>query len=317
MPSDLLRNLVRQAGVPQLLEILSEKLSGSQLNSLLMEVFRRKAEAYSPPTLLRNYLQNKFVAPAASYDWLPFMEWELERLQAAQEHGFEPLELSPVGPLGACSAMAKVDQNKVLTALRGTEVVADATNMLALEAAARRQSVEARNGTLKLCTVHRHLRTQVPDIPGFTPHFRIFCMVSAGRDSGSYTFEKQSFIDHFSFYWELLTTQLGFKGGQIQLQWFLPSGPQHDPKMLETLQALAATHWPQVQQSTTDSLSGDYYIHVQCKIKVLVQDTWFEIADSGAVNWTQQLLQDRKERAWISGLGTQLLYNLVLRSDQV
>lgn len=282
-----------------------------------MEVFRRKAGACSPPTLLRNYLQNKFVAPASAYDWLPFMQWELERLRLAQTHGFTPLELSPVGPLGVCSAMAKVDQNKVLTALRGTEVVADTTNMLALEAAARRQSIAARSDMIKLCTVHRHLRTQVPAVPGFTPHFRICCMVSAGRDSGSYAFEKQSFIDHFSFYWELLTSQLGFMGEQIQLQWSRPKGPLHDPKLLETLQSLAATQWPLVLQNTADSLSGDYYIHVQCKIKVLVKDTWFEIADSGAVEWTQLLLQDRKERAWISVLGTQLLYNLALWSDDV
>jgi hypothetical protein len=38
----------------------------------------------------------------------------------------------PVAPLGACAIMGHASQNKVLSALRGTEVVADPTNVMAL-----------------------------------------------------------------------------------------------------------------------------------------------------------------------------------------
>lgn len=35
---------------------------------------------------------------------------------------YTPVQLSPVAPLGSCSVVATVDQNKVVSAVRGTEV---------------------------------------------------------------------------------------------------------------------------------------------------------------------------------------------------
>jgi len=53
--------------------------------------------------------------------------------------GFELLTLSPVLPLGAHSAVAAVDPRNVVATVRRTEVAADPTNGLALEAAAPRR----------------------------------------------------------------------------------------------------------------------------------------------------------------------------------
>ncbi|HMI65132.1 MAG TPA: hypothetical protein VK517_03810, partial [Cyclobacteriaceae bacterium] len=71
--------------------------------------------------------------------------------------------------------IALVDQNKVVSALRGTEVVADATNLLALESSKRRKSSRFDNEAIHLCTLHRHVRAQaIPRGKGFTPHFKVF-----------------------------------------------------------------------------------------------------------------------------------------------
>src|SRR5205807_148634 len=56
-------------------------------------------------------------------------------------NGYRPLELPPVCPHGTNSLVATVNQNKVISTIRNTEVVADSTNVLALECALRRRSL--------------------------------------------------------------------------------------------------------------------------------------------------------------------------------
>ena len=63
------------------------------------------------------------------------MAVETEVLAAAAQ--FEAVELSPLAPLGVCSVVGLASQNKIVSALRGTEVVSDPTNVLALECARR------------------------------------------------------------------------------------------------------------------------------------------------------------------------------------
>src|SRR6185369_4684835 len=87
--------------------------------------------------------------------------------------------LSPLAPLGVCSAVGRASQNKVVSALRGTEVVADPTNVLALECARRLR--EDPEQVVRLATCHRAVRAQAhPKLPGYAPHFRIFCLASGG-----------------------------------------------------------------------------------------------------------------------------------------
>src|SRR5512138_2963172 len=127
MANPTLDALLKKTSDPELLKKLTETLSGSELNSLLLELFREKSTAISPTDLLTHYQQNRFVQPS-SIDAITFLKAELTLLAIGKQAGFMPMELSPLAPLGNCSALALVDQNKVVSALRGTEVVADATN---------------------------------------------------------------------------------------------------------------------------------------------------------------------------------------------
>ena len=153
----IIERIQRKTDTADLVQLLAA-LPSSDLNSLLMEVMRQKAERMTPGELLGNYVSNRFVQPSA-VDFIPFLTFELDLLQQAQKAGFEPLELSPVSPLGSCAAVATVNQGKILSALRSTEVVADATNLLALEMTNRRKKEQFDPSPLRLCTVHRHLRT--------------------------------------------------------------------------------------------------------------------------------------------------------------
>src|SRR5215467_13568796 len=125
-------NLVaKKMGYPDLLNDLSEKLSASELNTLLLEVFRIRAKKMRPGELLRQFEKNRFASPS-EVDTINFNEFEMRCLKLAKSKGFIPITLSPLTPFGTCSVVAFVDQNNVVTALRGTEVVSDATNVFAL-----------------------------------------------------------------------------------------------------------------------------------------------------------------------------------------
>ncbi len=98
-----------------------------------------------------------------------------------------------------------IDQNNVLTTIRNAEVLGDPTTALALECWRRRRD-QSRGGSgeaVRLCCSQRLVRLQPFDEPGYTPHFRLFALVSAGRDTGSHAFEIQNLGEHIRFYLRL------------------------------------------------------------------------------------------------------------------
>jgi hypothetical protein len=128
MPEGLLERIGRELGGAELIDRLI-RLAPSDLQSLLLSVFARAAQRVSPAGLLEQYETNRFARPSEAE---PRLLVEIDRLAwSLLPEGYVPLELSPVSPLGTSSAVATVHQNKVLSASRGTEVVADSTNVLA------------------------------------------------------------------------------------------------------------------------------------------------------------------------------------------
>ena len=212
MSRQIIERILRQAQAPDLIDVLVDRLSPSDLQSVLLEVYRRRASVLAPSDLVRQYAQNRFVQPA-QVD--PQALLEFERLAySLLPPGFQALELAPVCPLGTNSAVAPVDQNKVLTTIRNTEVCADVTGVLALEAARRRRSLYRQEGhpgdETRLCASHRVLRAQRFDGPASFPHFRILNLCTAGRDRGSYSFETASLVEHIGYFIRLIETSRAF-----------------------------------------------------------------------------------------------------------
>ena len=56
--------------------------------------------------------------------------------------------------------------------------------------------------------------------------------------------------------------------------------------------------------------ASGYYRGVQFKLYILRDGGEREIADGGFVDWTQRLLENRKERLLISGFGLELLVKM-------
>jgi hypothetical protein len=171
---------------------LAEGMAGTELWSLLLEVLRERAGARTPADVLGQHRRDTFVQLAA-VDQRTSVELDNHLLAAAA--GFEALELSPVAPLGTCSSIALTDQHRVLSALRGTEVVSDPTNVLALECADR--LMRKPDVPVRLATSHRVLRAQrVPDRPAHTQHFRLFVLATGGREVAGHGFVVQAMVEH-------------------------------------------------------------------------------------------------------------------------
>ena len=54
-----------------------------------------------------------------------------------------------------------------------------------------------------------------------------------------------------------------------------------------------------------------YYKGIQYKVDIKVNGKVYEIGDGGFVDWTQQLLQNRKERMLSTGIGFDLMYRIM------
>jgi hypothetical protein len=301
---EILEKIQHRTGI-DLVTILAEELSGSELNSLLLEVFDKKASQLKPSQLLQQYRTNRFVQPAA-VDVLQLRAKETRTLQLLEQHGFVPLELSPVSLLGTCSAVAPVSQKKIISATRGTEVLSDATNAIALHIAAQKKQKEAAT-VQQYCTTHRHVRTPPVKIKGHSPHFTIACWVSAGPDTGSYTFETNAIREHFQILQAVLKQVF-----HVEVQYFKlqpRTGYKQGDQLLSRAFDNIRNDFPVVLD--TSAAANDYYQGIQYKAIIRVDGEEIEIADGGFVNWTQQLLENKKERCFITGLGIDYLSQIM------
>jgi hypothetical protein len=179
---------------PAAYDALTRGLPASRLWSLLLDVVEARAAGRRYGELVEQWDRDRFVQPAI-VDQRSLVEIDRHLLGATA--AFESIELSPVAPLGVCTLMGHASQNKVLSALRGTEVVSDPTNVLALECARRLRRDPAT--VVRLATSHRCVRAQpIPKERGFTANFRIFCLVSAGLERQNHGFVVDAMAEHIN-----------------------------------------------------------------------------------------------------------------------
>jgi len=104
MEDKIARHIGGKLGIPNLVELLAEGLTGSELNSLLLAVYKKKVEGIRPTLLLQQYRANRFVHPADP-DMIGMLEWGLGALRDLRGCNFQPVELSPVAQWGSCSVV--------------------------------------------------------------------------------------------------------------------------------------------------------------------------------------------------------------------
>jgi hypothetical protein len=282
---------------------LVEEMAPSELWSLLLEIFARRAAARRPSEVLRQWERDRFTPPAAT-DQRTILRMDTALLDVAAAAGFETIELSPVAPLGTCAAVALTGQNRVLSALRGTEVVSDPTNVFALECARRMKRVPTE--TVRLATTQRVVRAQpAPRGPGFAQHFRLFALGSGGIEARDHAFVVGEMVAHARAHLAALDA-LGAEGYALGERSFtLWSTPARAALADRVAEALAPTGVPIARAA----LERPYYtggLRFMLFARSPEGDP-LPLSDCGAFDWLTRLTSNRRAVYVASGLGTQLV----------
>jgi hypothetical protein len=311
----IIDRIEREAGIPSLANILTTRLAPTDLQSLLLEVYGRRAKKREPKTLLEDHVSNRFARPSETKP-LRLLEWDRIAFRLLPR-AFQPIELSPVCPLGTVSALTSLSQDWTVSTIRNTEVVADSTNVLALECAVRRR--EQRNfsagkaASVHLASSHRLLRGQKFGVgPGTRQHFRILALCSAGRDSGNLRFETETLSLHIRFYLAALRKFLGTRAGLRVAVSDLGSKVARPIVLSELVEKLQAAY-KKVEVGVDQGREQGRGYYWQLCFKIFATPSKgreHELVDGGDVNWTQKLLNNAKERLIISGCGSERLCEL-------
>jgi hypothetical protein len=205
MPSRIAHRIERALGMVGLVDALASKLPASDLRSLLMEVYQARAAEVEASDIQAQSERDTLMAPS-TVSARDLMVFDSAAFQAASE--FAALDLSPVCPFAAAYTLGGTSQNNVVTTIRNAEALGDPTLSLALEAGRRRRSTDV----VRLCASQRVIRLQPFDVPGYSPHFRLFGLVTAGRDRGSFRFETAHLLEHVRVYLRIfrMLTGAGF-----------------------------------------------------------------------------------------------------------
>ncbi len=285
---------------PELARWLSS--SASETTPDLLELARNQARKRRPADLLVQRERDAFVQPSEVEQRILH---RLDGLALDAASQFEALQLSPVAPLGVCSAIAPTSQDRTLSANRGTEVVSDPTNVLAVECATRLQSDPTR--VVRLCTLHQVLRAQpLPKHAGFSRHFRLFTPVVGGAARPEDGLEVEAIAEIVGVFDRLMnaceTIGSSFPGRRARI-----FKSEARAVLAARVRKALETSYPHLGLEEV-SLESTYYAGLRV---MLLADApaaaGINIADIGVFDWIEKLLSNRRMRFVAGGFGLELV----------
>lgn len=283
-------------------EWLEHDVPNSDLRTLLLAMAAERAERVQPSDLISAWRRDAFVRPAASDPRrLAVIEAELWAMLPAD---FDGVELSPTTPLGSVTATTALSENRVVSTTRLTEVVSDSTNVLAIEASARRLS--GTRGPVDLAASHRQLRAQRFG-PGTSQHFRLFALVSSARDIGSGRTEASLLLRHLSYWSAVLAALVPARSPTIELSVW-DDGPVAE-RVADTVRPALGVGTVPLVDDPARSRGRGYYTGVA--LRLAADDGSVELGDGGLTTWTARLTGNRKERCLVSCIATERLAGLL------
>ena len=309
--SKIIHRIEQRVGIPNLSNILADKLTPTDLQSLLLSVYQKRVLRRNPRNVLLDYQTNKFKVPSQTSPLL-LLEWDRTAFSHLPDE-YKPIELSPVGPFGSVSSVAPISQDWILTTVRNLELISDTTNILALECAVRRQKfLQIKNtkaAEVHLACSHRVVRSQRYESSNLLQHFRLFSLCSAGRTMGDLRFELKSISTYIQFY---VNSIRSFLGNDVAFQVVLLdiSPDSQNTTMLSDFITTLNTQVENVKvhSEIEPKEKKDYYQNIRFRIYCNQNNGQeVELVDGGAVDWTQKFLNNAKERLVISGIGSERL----------
>ena len=215
-----------------------------------------------------------------------------QRLWEAVPPDFAGVTLSPLTSLGTGSHLGGRGQNRVITTMRGTELIADPTHALALEASKLR-----RNGHARVHLATHARATHAPDPEEGAAHELMFALCSSAPDGGGMSTEAELLDLHLDYWREVMGALVPH--GRVQLvvwdatlgQLLESRGSRDD---LIVVQAPDKTPWRNPYAAAAFRLVADGEHAVL-------------LGDGGFVPWTQALTRNRKDRCLVSGISVDAL----------
>ncbi len=271
-------------------DALLKGLTSVELRTILADVARARAGALTPADLIKRWREDPTLAPS-TVDPRAVLTLTQQLWQAVPPD-FAGVTLSPLTSLGTGSHLGGRGQNRVITTMRGTELIADPTHALALEASKLR-----RNGHARVHLATHARATHAPDPGEGAAHELMFALCSSAPDGGGMSTEAELLDLHLDYWREVMGALVPH--GRVQLvvwdntlgQLLESRGSRDD---LIVVQAPDKTPWRNPYAAAAFRLVADGEHAVL-------------LGDGGFVPWTQALTRNRKDRCLVSGISVDAL----------
>ena len=270
-------------------EALLRTLNPIELRTILADVARSRASDQTPADLIKRWREDKLLAPSMldPREALPITA----KLWEAVPPEFVGVTLSQLTSLGSGIHLGGLGQNRVVTTMRGTEVLADPKHGLALEASRRR-----RNGHSRVHLATHARCTHAWDHSEESSHELRFALVSSAPDGGGLSTEADLLDLHLDYWREIMGTVV--PRGRIELTVW-------DSTLAGLIEARGTRDGVIVVEGTSDERRPWRNPYTTAAFRFVVDgdgDEAHEVGDGGFVTWTQALTRNRKDRCLVSGV---------------
>lgn len=270
-------------------EALLRTLNPIELRTILADVARSRASDQTPADLIKRWREDKLLEPSMldPREALPITAklWEVVPPE------FVGVTLSQLTSLGSGIHLGGLGQNRVVTTMRGTEVLADPKHGLALEASRRR-----RNGHSRVHLATHARCTHAWDHSEESSHELRFALVSSAPDGGGLSTEADLLDLHLDYWREIMGTVV--PRGRIELTVW-------DSTLAGLIEARGTRDGVIVVEGTSDERRPWRNPYTTAAFRFVVDgdgDEPHEVGDGGFVTWTQALTRNRKDRCLVSGV---------------
>jgi len=270
-------------------EALLRTLNPIELRTILADVARSRASNQTPADLIKRWREDKLLEPSMldPREALPITGklWEVVPPE------FVGVTLSQLTSLGSGIHLGGLGQNRVVTTMRGTEVLADPKHGLALEASRRR-----RNGHSRVHLATHARCTHAWDHSEESSHELRFALVSSAPDGGGLSTEADLLDLHLDYWREIMGTVV--PRGRIELTVW-------DSTLAGLIEARGTRDGVIVVDSASDERRPWRNPYTTAAFRFVVDgdgDEAHEVGDGGFVTWTQALTRNRKDRCLVSGV---------------
>jgi len=312
-PSEVrLTDVVRATGVPDLIEILADRLSEPELVAVLRDAYRRRAGRMTAPNVLAHYQRRAFFHPSpTAASILARIDRIAISIAAAQ---FEAVELAPICPAAAASALTPVDSGAAWGAGGGCEVVSDCRTALALEAAVRRRELLLEGSTaeqgVQLCASHRELHAPFSAPLRREYHHRVLGLCHAGNQARQYQFEITALIEQLSMQLLLLESLRteGFRIGLVTVMLYHEPDPNLERVVRGEIASSLSAAFPEVRLLTESERRAGRGSFAPIGFTIVAEDqieVEHTIGMGGFTDWTRRLLGRAEERLLVSQIATE------------